>query len=61
MATALKAAMRSAPEILFVTAAGNANSDSSFEENTPAGIVLPNLLTVGAVEAAGQDQRQGKL
>jgi subtilisin family serine protease len=52
---ALTAAMRSAPEILFITAAGNANSDSSFEENTPAGIVLPNLLTVGAVDKAGDE------
>ncbi len=52
---ALTAAMKSAPEILFVTAAGNANSDSSFEENTPAGIVLPNLLTVGAVDKAGDE------
>jgi subtilisin family serine protease len=52
---AFKAAMASAPEILFVTAAGNANSDSSFNETTPAGIVLPNLIAVGAVDKAGDE------
>jgi subtilisin family serine protease len=52
---ALTAAMRSAPQILFITAAGNANSDSTFAEFTPAGIVLPNLLTVGAVDKAGDE------
>jgi subtilisin family serine protease len=52
---ALTAAMRGAPEILFITAAGNSNSDSTFAEFTPAGIVLPNLLTVGAVDKAGDE------
>ncbi len=51
----LTQAMRSAPEILFITAAGNSNSDSTFAEFTPAGIVLPNLLTVGAVDKAGDE------
>ena len=52
---ALTAAFASAPEILFVTAAGNENSDSTFSEAIPAGIVLPNLLTVGAVDLAGDE------
>ena len=52
---ALTKAMASAPEILFVTAAGNANEDSTFAEAIPAGIVLPNLLTVGAVDKAGDE------
>lgn len=52
---ALTSAFASAPEILFVTAAGNANQDSSFAEAIPAGIVLPNLLTVGAVDKAGDE------
>jgi subtilisin family serine protease len=52
---ALTQAMRNAPEILFITAAGNANSDSTFAEFAPAGIVLPNLLTVGAVDKAGDE------
>lgn len=51
----LTKAFASAPEILFVTAAGNSNSDASFVEDIPAGIVLPNLLTVGAVDRAGDE------
>jgi hypothetical protein len=53
--TALQRAFASAPEILFVTAAGNSNSDSSFGEFIPSSIVLPNLLTVGAVDKAGDE------
>ncbi len=52
---ALTKAFASAPDILFVTAAGNSNEDASFVENVPAGIVLPNLLTVGAVDKAGDE------
>ena len=52
---ALIKAFASAPEILFITAAGNSNSDSSFGEFIPASIVLPNLLTVGAVDKAGDE------
>ncbi len=52
---ALTRAFASAPQILFVTAAGNSNNDASFIEDIPAGIVLPNLLTVGAVDRAGDE------
>jgi subtilisin family serine protease len=52
---ALTSAFASAPDILFVTAAGNSNQDASFVEDIPAGIVLPNLLTVGAVDKAGDE------
>ena len=52
---ALKAAFASAPGILFVAAAGNSNNDASFIESMPADIVLPNLLTVGAVDRAGDE------
>jgi hypothetical protein len=52
---ALTRAFAGAPEILFVTAAGNSNNDASFIEDIPAGIVLPNLLTVGAVDRAGDE------
>ena len=52
---ALIKAFSSAPEILFITAAGNSNSDSSFGEFIPSSIVLPNLLTVGAVDKAGDE------
>jgi subtilisin family serine protease len=51
----LRKAMASAPEILFITAAGNSNTDASFGEFTPANLVLPNLLTVGAVDKAGDE------
>jgi subtilisin family serine protease len=52
---ALTRAMASAPEILFVAAAGNSNEDASFIEDIPAGIVLPNLIAVGAVDKAGDE------
>jgi subtilisin family serine protease len=52
---ALTKAFASAPDILFVTAAGNSNEDASFVEDIPAGIVLPNLLAVGAVDKAGDE------
>ncbi|HEY2864659.1 MAG TPA: S8 family serine peptidase [Casimicrobiaceae bacterium] len=52
---ALTKAMASAPNILFVAAAGNSNEDASFIEDIPAGIVLPNLIAVGAVDKAGDE------
>lgn len=52
---ALSEAFAAAPGILFVTAAGNSNNDATFTEDIPAGIVLPNLLTVGAVDRAGDE------
>ena len=52
---ALTEAMRGAPEILFVAAAGNSNSDANFDETIPSGIDLPNVLTVGAVDQAGEE------
>jgi subtilisin family serine protease len=51
----LTAAFASAPEILFVASAGNSNDNASFVEKIPSGIVLPNLLTVGAVDSAGEE------
>jgi subtilisin family serine protease len=55
MRVALEKAFAGAPEILFITAAGNSNQDASFAEFAPADIVLPNLLTVGAVDKAGEE------
>ena len=52
---ALTAALRGAPGILFVAAAGNEGDDASFTESYPADIVLPNVLTVGAVDLAGDE------
>jgi len=53
--TALTEAMRDAPEILFIAAAGNSDNDAAFEEFIPSGIDLPNVLTVGAVDQAGEE------
>jgi len=53
--TALARAFASAPEILFVTSAGNSNNDASFIESVPGSIVLPNLIAVGAVDSAGEE------
>ena len=52
---ALVKAIASAPDILFVAAAGNSNSDASFDEEIPADISLPNLIAVGAVDKAGDE------
>lgn len=51
---ALEDAMKSAPEILFVAAAGNSDNDVDFDEMIPSGIKLPNLITVGAVDQSGK-------
>lgn len=51
----LKSAMASAPGILFVASAGNSDSNASFIEDIPAGIQLPNLISVGAVDQAGDE------
>ena len=50
---ALYKALKSAPEILFITIAGNNDSDNAFEETIPSSFSLPNLLVVGAVDQAG--------
>jgi subtilisin family serine protease len=52
---AMEKAFASAPDILFVAAAGNSNSDATFNEFIPSSIRLPNLLTVGAVDQAGDE------
>jgi len=48
-------ALKSAPDILFITAAGNSNNDVNFDEVIPSSFVLPNLVTVGAVDQAGDE------
>jgi subtilisin family serine protease len=53
LSDALKAAMRDARNILFVTAAGNSDNDVEFDQMIPASYNLPNLLVVGAVDQAG--------
>jgi hypothetical protein len=51
----LYAAIKSAPEIVFVCAAGNAGGDAGFSDEIPAGFELPNLIAVGAVDQAGDE------
>ncbi len=46
-------AIKNAPDILFVCAAGNADNDVEFDEDIPSSFDLPNLLVVGAVDQAG--------
>jgi hypothetical protein len=48
-------ALKSAPDILFVTAAGNSNNDVNFDEVIPSSFNLPNMITVGAVDQAGDE------
>jgi Subtilase family len=52
---ALYKAIQGAPEILFVTIAGNNNADNAFEECIPSSFVLPNLIVTGAVDQAGDE------
>lgn len=52
---ALTEAIASLPDVLFVASAGNAANDPTFNESYPSSIVLPNLVTVGAVDKAGDE------
>jgi subtilisin family serine protease len=52
---AVENAMKGAPNTLFVCAAGNSDSDASFLQDVPAGLKLPNLIAVGAVNQAGDE------
>ena len=51
---ALETSFRGAPDILFVAGAGNEDEDVDFVRSFPAGINLPNVVTVGAVDSALQ-------
>jgi subtilisin family serine protease len=52
---AIETAIKNAPNTLFVTAAGNSDSDSGFIESVPASLHLPNLIAVAAVNQAGDE------
>ena len=45
--------IKSAASTLFVTSAGNSDSDAGFLQDVPASLELPNLITVGATNQAG--------
>jgi subtilisin family serine protease len=52
---AVETAIKSAPNTLFVTAAGNSDSDNGFIDDVPSSLHLPNLISVGAVNQAGDE------
>jgi subtilisin family serine protease len=52
---AIESAIKRAPNTLFVCAAGNSDSDAAFAQDAPAGLHLPNLIAVGAVNQAGDE------
>jgi subtilisin family serine protease len=54
MRTGLLEAIQGAPDVLFISAAGNSDNDVEFDEMIPSGFDLPNLLVVGAVNQAGE-------
>ena len=51
---AVASAIRSAPNTLFVCAAGNSDSNAGFLGDVPASLNLPNMVAVGAVDQAGE-------
>lgn len=53
--TSFVKAMQGATDILFVAAAGNGNNDARFDEEIPAAIDLPNTMSAGAVDKAGDE------
>ena len=52
---AIESAINNAPNTLFVCPAGNSDSDAEFTQGVPAGLRLPNLIAVGAVNQAGDE------
>jgi subtilisin family serine protease len=52
---AVESAIKGAPGTLFVTAAGNSDSNTGFTEDVPSSLRLPNLIAVGAVNQAGDE------
>jgi subtilisin family serine protease len=48
-------AIKNSPNTLFITAAGNSDSDASFLGDVPTSLVEPNLIAVGAVNQAGDE------
>jgi subtilisin family serine protease len=51
--TAFRTAIADAPGVLFVSAAGNSDNSNAFTQTIPASFDLPNTITVGAVDQAG--------
>ena len=53
--TALRDAIKAAPDTLFVVAAGNSDNNVKFDEVMPSSYTLPNVLIAGAVDQAGDE------
>ena len=47
--------MEGAPDILFITSAGNSDNNVKFDEFYPSSYELPNMITVGAVNEEGKE------
>ena len=52
---AVETAIKNAPNILFICAGGNSDSNAEFEKDVPSSLHLPNLIAVGAVNQAGDE------
>lgn len=52
---ALRSAIADSPDILWVTSAGNSDNNIEFDEMYPSSYDYPNMLTVGAVDQAGDE------
>jgi subtilisin family serine protease len=52
---AIETAIKGSPNTLFITAAGNSDSNNAFVEDVPSSLHLPNLIAVGAVNQAGDE------
>jgi len=51
----LYAAISGAPDILFIGGAGNSDNNVAFEGFVPCSFDLPNLMSIGAVDQAGDE------
>lgn len=51
----LREAISGSPDILFITSAGNSDNDVKFDEFYPSSFDVPNILSVGAVDSAGDE------
>lgn len=47
--------IRNTPEILYIASAGNFDAEVDFYDYVPSGLDLPNLMSVGAVDQAGEE------
>lgn len=52
---ALRESIQNATDILFITSAGNSDNDVTFDEFYPSSYDYPNILSVGAVDMAGDE------